>query len=385
MDKDASLHILTLEPYYGGSHRAFVDGWADRSRHRFTLLTLPPHSWKWRMRHAAVTFAEQLDAIVADGESWDAVFCSDMLNLAEFRGLCPPSVARLPAVVYFHENQLTYPVRVEAERDLHFAYSNFTTCLSADAVWFNSAFHRDDFLRALRKLLRRMPDFSAAHRIPSILEKSAVQPPGVEAFPARGPRRPGPLRIIWAARWEHDKNPDDFFAALQMLMRRGVDFRVSVIGEQFRETPPVFGEIRDKLAGRIDRWGFQPSREDYRKALQEADVFVSTAHHEFFGIAAVEAMAAGCFPLLPHRLAYPELVAELPRAREILYDGKPSELAGRLQQLTRSLEDGNDWRERTEPVINAAARFVWQQRIPELDAAIESVASRSDAPVSAPS
>ncbi len=53
------MNILALEPYYGGSHQALLDGWIAHSRHHWTLLTLPPHKWKWRMRHAAVTLAEK--------------------------------------------------------------------------------------------------------------------------------------------------------------------------------------------------------------------------------------------------------------------------------------------------------------------------------------
>ena len=78
------MKILALEPYYGGSHRAFLDGWRVVSRHDFTLLTLEPYKWKWRMRHSAITFADELGAMVADGQKWDVIFCSDMLNLAEF-------------------------------------------------------------------------------------------------------------------------------------------------------------------------------------------------------------------------------------------------------------------------------------------------------------
>ena len=131
------MRILAIEPYYGGSHRAFLDGWVGASGHDWTVLHLPARKWKWRMRHSAVTCAEQGRARMAGGETWDAIVCSDMLPLAEFLGLAPAEVRQWPTVVYFHENQLTYPVRTDDPRDLHFGFSNMVTALAATAVWFN--------------------------------------------------------------------------------------------------------------------------------------------------------------------------------------------------------------------------------------------------------
>jgi hypothetical protein len=142
------VKILALEPYYGGSHQAFLDGWAAHSRHEWTVLGLPAYKWKWRMRHAAITMADRVRESVNTGSTWDALFCSDMLNLAEFLGLAPGPLRNIPSVAYFHESQLTYPVRQESERDWHFAFTNLTTALAARQVWFNSAFHRDAFLEA---------------------------------------------------------------------------------------------------------------------------------------------------------------------------------------------------------------------------------------------
>ena len=106
------------------------------------------------MRHGAVTFAQQVAERAAQGAAWDVLFCSDMLNLAEFVGLSGAAVQALPRVVYFHENQLTYPVRHASERDYQFGMTNITTCLAADQVWFNSAFHRDSFLEAVEVFLK---------------------------------------------------------------------------------------------------------------------------------------------------------------------------------------------------------------------------------------
>lgn len=331
------MHLLALEPYYGGSHQAFLDGWSSASRHAWTKLTLPAHHWKWRMRHAPLTFAEQLKDLA--GHDFDLVFCSDMLNLATFRGLAPADVASLPAVVYFHENQLTYPDNSRTERDFHYAFDNFQTMVAADAVWFNSAYHRDEFTTQCRAFLRKFPDYSLEAQLDEALARTSIAPPGLPDIVAKSRasnfKQP---HIVWAARWEHDKNPDDFFAALRQLKRAGEVFQLSVVGESFRDVPPVFAAAREEFAAEIDRWGYLPSHADYLALLQSADLFVSTAVHEFFGISAAEAILAGCLPVLPRRLAYPELVDD---RSHLLYEGTAPSLTSHLQRLIHDTDFRN--------------------------------------------
>ncbi len=364
------MRVLALEPYYGGSHRAFLDSWIAGSRHHWTLLTLPAHHWKWRMRHGAITFAGEVARRLAAGEGWDLLLASDMLDLAQFRGLAPPAVHALPPVAYFHENQLTYPVRVEKERDLHFGLTNLSTALAAGEVWFNSAFHRDELLGAIPGVLRHMPDHQPFAAVDLVRGRSHVHPQGIEPMPARGARRPGPLRVLWAARWEFDKDPDTFFEALDRLHAAGVEFRLSVLGERFRRAPEVFARARESFAERIDRWGYLERRADYVAALGDADVAVSTARHEFFGVGMVEAIAAGCFPLVPRRLAYPEILAGVGDA--CFHDGSAGHLAARLGELARRPDDL--WGGDPERGRRAVARFEWPALRPRLDDALESAA-----------
>lgn len=370
------MRILALEPYYGGSHQAFLDGWSAASEHDWTLLTLPAYKWKWRMRHAAVTFAQQVSNRLAQGARWDCLWCSDMLNLAEFKGLTPAAVRDLPTVAYFHENQLTYPVRFASERDYQFAMTNMTTALAADSVWFNSSFHRDSFLAELDVFLRRMPDHQPTDAAERIGAKARICPPGVRRVTGPNKERAGPIRILWAARWEHDKNPDDFFSALDVLESQGVEFRLTVIGEQFRESPKVFAEARQRFAHRIDRWGYQDSRAAYEAALLEADVFVSTAQHEFFGLSAVEATLAGAYPLLPRRLAYPEIFGldeDAPTAKAFFYDGAAKVLAARLAELAAWKDQGLSLYEKAAAVRTRLARFEWPQLAGVLDDALRRI------------
>ena len=367
------MRVLALEPYHGGSHKALLDGWAAHSRHAFTVIGLPAHKWKWRMRHAPITFADMVAKRTAAGEEWDALFCSDMLNLPEFLGLAPESVRRLPAVAYFHENQLTYPYRFEDERDYQYCFSNMATALAASEVWFNSAFHRDEFLEAIPVFLKKLPDHQPWDIVDRIRAKSTVPPPGITAPPRRGRRTPGPMRILWAARWEFDKDPEMFFEALELLRNRGVEFRLSVIGEQFRDAPPCFAEAEREFADRIDRWGYQETRKDYEAALAEADVIVSTARHEFFGIGIVEAVAAGCYPLVPRRLAYPEVLGELEDDGHgpHFYEGGARELADVLASLADRAEL---WQGDPGRGARAVSRYFWPSLAPQFDAAIERVA-----------
>lgn len=371
--------ILALNPWHGGSHRAFLDGWMKHSRHEFTVMPLPAYKWKWRMRHSAVTYSQLLEDRLSGHDEqencWDVLFCTDMLSLAEFRGLCPRSVHRLPSVVYFHENQLTYPNRNEDVRDLHFAYSNMTTALAANAVWFNSAYHRDEFLTALRGLLKRMPDFGHEELVDLILEKSSIQYPGIESESAHRAadvseeRMPGPLRIAWASRWEHDKNPDLFFAALDELKRSGTRFEINVLGESFRDSPECFGRAQERFKEQIRHWGFAKDRNEYLRVLSESDVVVSTARHEFFGISVLEAVSQGCYPLVPDALAYPETLGT---DSGIFHDGTAAGIAAVLIRLADSLAGPVlvSSQIQRRPNVNVEC-FLWQTRADELDDAVE--------------
>ena len=370
------MNILALESYYGLSHKAFIDGWMKHSRHNFTLLTLGGNKWKWRMRHSAITFAEQVKKLVAEGQSFDAVFCNDMLNLAEFLGLCL-ELKGTPSVAYFHENQLTYPNRYESERDYQYVLTNMTTMLAADAVWFNSAFHKDEFLGALKCFLKRMPDNQHVELVEEIRDKASIHPPGIKLFDRRGERKAGPLRILWAARWEHDKNPDDFFEAMKKLKGYGVKFRLSVLGESFRDVPEVFAWAKEYFADQIDHFGYQPTVEEYRKVLLSTDVFVSTADHEFFGISALEAIAAGNYPLLPNRLAYPDIIKKIAPGKEseFLYDMPIGTLVEKLVILSERIEKGKLFDDDVD-LVSAASGFCYKSLANEMDDAVEALITK---------
>jgi hypothetical protein len=93
-------------------------------------------------------------------------------------------------------------------------------------------------------------------------------------------------------------------------------------------------------------------------------VAVSTSLHEFFGIAAIEAVYCGCYPLWPNRLTYPEfLPAELHPAH--LYEDH-DDLVARLRQAITDIE-----RVRQTTLREHVACHDWRARIAAYDDALE--------------
>jgi hypothetical protein len=65
--------------------------------------------------------------------------------------------------------------------------------------------------------------------------------------------------------------------------------------------------------------------------MKQSDIVISTSYQENFGISICEAVACGAFPLLPLRLAYPEILPDSAHAAS-LYRGR-KDLKSRLRLL----------------------------------------------------
>jgi len=312
--QEESLKILVLEPYYGGSHKTFLDGLTQHLPYAFDLLTLPARNWKWRMRLGAPYFA---DILHREQKPYDRILCSTFVDVATLRALAPSWVNNVPILTYYHENQFAYPVQVDDERDFHFALTNVTTALASDQLAFNSAYNLETFLKGTAQLLQKTPDMKFPAWEKRIRDKTAILPPGIDSLQSDSSRGEDPAAtisrtpvILWNHRWEHDKNPEQFFRILYELDQQGHSFGLIVLGQSFARQPSIFKKAEKRLAKNIIHFGYAPSRQQYLRLLACGDFVVSTAMHEFFGLAVIEAVRAGCRPLLPCRLSYPEIFAK---------------------------------------------------------------------------
>lgn len=354
---------LFLESYYGGSHRRLIDGLIEHLPFEVEHWNLPARKWKWRMHGAAVHFADRW----AKERPWvDAVFTSSLLDVASLRGLLPPDARHIPIVLYFHENQLAYPVQVDDQRDYHYGWINIQSALAADLVLWNSRFNLESFLLEVPAFLKRTPDARPEGVGERIREKSKVLPVPIDARgimmrSSRSGERTGLCRILWNHRWEHDKAPGVFFDALQDLMEEGIDFELAVLGERFREAPPVFLKARALFDGKIKAWGYQKVWGTYIDEVSRCDVVVSTSRHEFQGLSILDAAAAGVAPLVPDDLVYPEIWPDEYRYWE-------GELVTALKDRILEVDA---WRKKNPQ--RYAMRYDWGELIGEWRSVLESI------------
>jgi hypothetical protein len=89
-------------------------------------------------------------------QPYDAVVATSMTDLSALRGMVP-SLAAVPAMVYFQENQFAYPDRRAQQRNEPVVVSLYAA-LSAARVVFNYDYKRQTFLQGVDALLRRLPD-----------------------------------------------------------------------------------------------------------------------------------------------------------------------------------------------------------------------------------
>ncbi len=378
------MELLVLEPYYTGSHAAWAEGYAAHSRHKVKILSLSGAHWKWRMHGGAVTLARKF---IEEGLRPDVLLATDMLDVTTFLSLTRERTSNIPTAIYFHENQISYPWSPNdrdpaRDRDRHYGFINYVSALACDRVFFNSNYHRDSFVGGLHRFLEDFPDHQERGQADTIKTKSAVLPLGfdfarlkrltfvsvADALEEPEVRRKRPPLVLWNHRWEYDKNPEEFFEALRIVASCGYDFEVAVLGKSFDVVPEVFVSAREELGPRIVRYGYAEDRAEYARWLRRADLLPVTSKQDFFGSSVIEAVFCDCFPLLPNRLAFPELFpAELHSA---CFYKDFDDLVGRLQAAIGGIE-----RTRKISFRTVAEKYDWEEVAPLYDDAFESLAN----------
>jgi glycosyltransferase involved in cell wall biosynthesis len=363
MIESQTMKILFLEPFFGGSHRDFALGFKAHSCHDVTLVTLPDRFWKWRMRGAALYFVNH----IKDFSVFDAIIVTDMLDLTDLLSLAGKDLP--PVLMYFHENQLSYPLAPTQRRDFHLGFTNIISAFAADRVLFNSKFHLNDFMESASRLIKQMPDFKPGWMIRQIREKAEVVYPGCQfATGLMNLKKNNIIKplIIWNHRWEYDKNPEAFFDALDALKEKNISFSLALLGEKYDIFPDIFKQAKEKFKDEILVYGYVESRNEYETWLKKGAIVVSCAIQENFGISIVEAVRSGCIPLLPDRLSYPEIMPG-PLHSKVLYQTAQDF----LKKLEDMLVNYKDYLPLQKQLSSDMEHFSWETLVKQYDSILE--------------
>jgi len=359
------MKILLLSAYHAQSHKLWCEGLISSfPEHSWELLSLPPRYFNWHMRGNALIWSKLHHKIL--NEDFDLIIATSMTDLHGLRGFLP-GLADIPSMLYFHENQFDYPLNSSQKVQIELQLVTFYSALCADQIVFNSLYNLQSFIDGLQQLLKKLPDFFPIEQIAEIKRKASVLPVPLSATcyctVASTSKK---LSIVWNHRWEYDKWPENFFLALLKLKQSGIEFEVHVLGQQFRQQPSIFAEMRQTLSENIQTWGYIEEKQDYREILRSADVVVSTALHDFQGLAVLEAVACGCLPVVPDRLAYPQFFQEKYRYPSYIGDNeKQAEfLAMHLMELA------NEYDRQALPEVPDLNDLSWRKMKPKYAALI---------------
>ena len=93
--------VLLIEPYFGGSHKQFLEGLVKYVQADYTLLQLPARKWKMRMQLAAPWFVQKIKEMAQRDRFFDIVLMSTFMDVAVFRALAAQVRGWNPDTRYF--------------------------------------------------------------------------------------------------------------------------------------------------------------------------------------------------------------------------------------------------------------------------------------------
>lgn len=312
------MKILLLSAYHAQSHQSWCNSMMLMfPDYDWALLSLPARYFNWRVRGNALSWSiKQRKTLQQD---YDLVLATSMVDCATLRGLVP-SLSSVPWVVYFHENQFAYPVESQYDH-VEPKMVSLYNALCAEKIIFNSDYNRETFMRGLGLFLKKMPDEVPENTLNLIEKKIEVLAVPINVSSRTAKKNNKVPVLLWNHRWEYDKGPLQLLNVLTVLKERGFKFKLNLLGQKFRNTPNELAEVQNNFTNEIINKGYIESLQQYYDVVKSSDFVLSTALHDFQGLSLLEAVALGCAPIVPNRLAYTDIFPEYYR-----YASSPSEI-----------------------------------------------------------
>ena len=184
-------------------------------------------------------------------------------------------------------------------------------------------------------------------------------------------RRAGPMRVLWAGRMLALKRVDTLIQAVGALWQRGIDIRLSLVGEGAEEprlrqlATRLTRKADDKTTGASAPWvSFHPPVPigEVRQWMRKSDVYVLPSNgYEGWGAVVNEAMLEGCAVIA---------TCEAGSAATLIRDGHNGLLfrAGDVAALTAALARLEADEALRQRLAGAGQRTIWSHWAPDVAA-----------------
>jgi alpha-1,3-mannosyltransferase len=221
----------------------------------------------------------------------------------------------------------------------------FSTVTRASMVWY-------DGVAAVS--LTDQTQFSRIRRRGLVCIENGVN---TSKFLDASSRRPA-KSMIWIGRFSQNKRLDRLISFLAALRRIDPEWTLTIAGQpwdlgvqQLKELASAAG-VRNALSV-VE----SPEDADIKRLMGGCSVIASSSGYEGFGIAVIEGMSAGLFPLLSDIAPFQRLVASTGAGLNVNFDEADAAAATFLE---RWQEIDNDYALMRERSINAASQYAWE-------------------------
>lgn len=364
---DDKLKVLSFEPLYiGGSHEQIARGYLDHTRHDVTFIGRPVlTTWLDNYLFGSKFLTPFLKSSIPD---FDVVIATEMCSYGHASTIYQLlGSENLPLILLFLEHDFAWPQSSDTKKVL--AAMPMLTLASttvANKLIFQSKYSYQSFMDGARHIL-------LSAEVDKIEAKSQIVPAGVDFSGLeknRAEKQNEIPTILFNHRCDYDKNWSQFLDAVSVLHSDGIKFDLILTGSSNEKVP---GELNGRIAeleDHVTHFGYVESRDEYAKLLWKSDIVCSTSLQECFGISVVEAIFTDCFPILPNRLSYPELIPSEYHGQH-LYN-----TSDELVQLLRGAI-ANHAALKQESLRKYVEKFDWSIVAPQIDDVIESVVSQN--------
>jgi len=236
-------------------------------------------------------------------EDFDILFLEDRDSASDLLRLYYPIFGVVPIIFFQHTSHSCIPRQHKGISGDLFRMSEFANFVAAAEVWLGSKSHRDIILNSAGHLFTE--DF-----LRMIERKIRIIALGLDMDEICPPQVVDPIRVIFPYRMNADKGLPEFLRYAVLLQAKDPTAEFFVRNDSKRFCEEFRRAIRNVTF-------FSPlPREEFFNLARRCNVIFSAANLETFGLAVLECVACGAYPILPDRLSYSEIFASHP---EILY------------------------------------------------------------------